>query len=376
MKIREARLWPFRLRLKRSLATARGPLRHRKGILLRLTTDSGAVGWGEAMPLESFGTERIDESKRALEILTRPLLGRDARELGELLEALTGLAPRAPAARAAVDMALHDLAAQARHINIAQLLCEHEGRAPRPCVPISALLSGSNAAELENSSRRAVALGIRHLKLKVGAGTLDRDEDRVRAVRCAVGNEVALRLDANGAWEEAEARSAIERLAPFGIEFIEEPLASGEPAALARLRRVSPIGIAADESVRSRCQARALLAHGAVDHLVLKPAALGGLRAAREIADLAREARVRVVVTSFLDSTLGIVSALHLASALPGESSAAGLATGSLFAEDLAPALPVREGVLGLPQRSGLGVAPDPRALRSLGLGTHVEVGH
>jgi O-succinylbenzoate synthase len=121
------------------------------------------------------------------------------------------------------------------------------------------------------------------------------------------------------------------------------------------------VSIAADESVRDEASARALLEAGAVDWLVLKPAALGGVAVAWRIAELARASGVRVAVTSFLDSAIGRMAALQLAAALPGAPAAAGLATGSLLADDLAN---TREGaLLAVPAEAGLGVIPDPVAL-------------
>ena len=105
-----------------------------------------------------------------------------------------------------------------------------------------------------------------------------------------------------------------------------------------------------------------LLDAAAADVLVLKPAAVGGLRPAWRIAEHARRANVTVVVTSFLDSSLGIAAALQLASALPDSPLASGLATAELLANDLAPPLAIRDGAMILPDAPGLGVSPAPLA--------------
>ncbi len=374
MKIRKATLWRVRLRLRRPLVTAHGRLRLREGVLLRLSTESGAEGWGEAMPLEAFGGETPDESRRRLEQAASTLLGRDARELGVLLDAIEELTPNARAARAAGDMALHDLAAQASGCGIACLLRGEGKRASPSRIAVSALLPDGAPREVGRAARRAIGQGYRTLKLKIGAAALSRDLERVRAVRDNVDRDVRLRLDANRAWPALEALRAIEGFAPHRIEFIEEPLFHPEPDSLAHLRARSEIAIAADESVSDEEGADALLARAAVDLLVIKPAALGGLRAAWRIAERARAARVGVVVTSALDSTLGCAAALQLAAALPGERPAAGLATACLLADDLAPRLALRGGEIELPSRAGLGLSPSPVAVRRLAIGGPLEL--
>jgi O-succinylbenzoate synthase len=139
------------------------------------------------------------------------------------------------------------------------------------------------------------------------------------------------------------------------------------------VRAASRIPIAADEAVRDEDAAEQLLDAGAADLFVLKPAALGGLRAAGRIAQRSRRAGVGVVVTSFLDSGLGIAAALHFAASLPDSPFAAGLATAELLKDDLAPPFAVGGGAIALPRAPGLGIAPDAEALRRCATGSPRE---
>jgi o-succinylbenzoate synthase len=373
VKITRASVTPVRLALAAPLATARGPLRSRDGALLSLSSASGASGWGEALPLPGFGLESAGAALDALEDIAASLVGSDLGDLDTALDALAELAPGANSARAAADVALHDLAAREAGCGVAALLAP-PGQAPRRRVEVSALVSGDDAAAAGASARRARQLGFRTLKLKLLAGDLARDEERVAAVRKAAGAAVKLRLDANGAWKEAAAFQALERLARFDIELIEQPVAAADVDALARLRAEAKMAVAADEAVRDEESAARLLAAGAADLLVLKPAALGGLRAAARIAARARRAGVGVVVTSFLDSSLGIAAALHFAAALPESPFAAGLATAELLADDLAAAFAVEAGAICLPDSPGLGVAPDAAARRRCAAGPPREL--
>ena len=374
MRISAARITPLRLPLRAPLATAHGAVTQREGALLELEEERGARGCGEALPLPGFGLETPAEAVRALEELARELLGRHAESPEALLDASQRAAPAAPAARAALDVAVHDLAAREQGVSLAHWLASRAGTKPHARVPVSALVAAPDPQGAAAEARLRLAQGFRTLKLKLGASEFERDLARVAAVREAAGPEVALRLDANGAWKEADTPPRLRQLARFGIEFLEQPVAAPEVEALARLRAAAPFPIAADEAVRSEGDAEALLDACAADLLVLKPAAVGGLRSASRIAARAGHAGVPVVVTSFLDSGLGRAAALHLAASLPGPLRAAGLATGELLAKDLAASPPVLEGALALPQGPGLGVEPEARALQRCAAATRLEL--
>ncbi len=372
MKIARARLWRVRFRLRSPVATARGWIDVREGALLALETDSALLGHGEALPLAGFGAESPERSFETLSGLARVLLGREVEDFDALLDLVEELAPEAPAARAAVDFALFDLAAQAESTSVAALLARPS--APRSHTAVSALLSGEAPEAIARAASAAVGEGFRTVKIKLGAQELDRDEARVAAVREAVGSETRIRLDANGGWKEREAEQAIARLARYRIELLEQPVEARELAALARLSANSPILLAADEALGAGFAIEEIFERDAARVLVLKPGALGGLRACWKIAARARERGWGSVVTSGFDSALGLAAALQLAVALPDSPFAAGLATGAMFERDLAPPpLPVR-GELRLPDAPGIGVVPERARLALCALGSALEI--
>ncbi|MFQ5418337.1 MAG: o-succinylbenzoate synthase [Myxococcota bacterium] len=365
MRILRACVTPVRLALTNPVTTAHGPIRERVGAVLCLSADSGATGWGEALPLPGFGLETPVESIGALERIAAGLAAWPGGDLESALALGRELAGTGRSARAAADVALHDLAARDAGISVAALLAPH----PAGRVRVGALVSGADPSAAAADARRAVKRGFRSLKLKLGADDLASDESRVAAVRAAVGDAVRLRVDANGAWKESTAFEAVDRLARYDLELLEQPVAPTEIAALARLRAASSIPIAADEAVADERSAASLIEERAADVLVLKPAALGGLAASRRIAARAQRAGLSVIVTSFLDSSLGIAAALHLAAALPASPLAAGLATAELLAVDLAAPFPAPRGHIRVPISSGLGVAPQIPLRCAAGLG-------
>ena len=365
MSIVGASLTPFRLPMHWPLETARGVTRVREGLLVELREGGGLRGFGEAMPLPGFGLESLEEAHAALAAALPMLLGLEAEDLDANLAQAARATLRAPSASAALDSALHDLAARSRNVSVSELLAP----CSREPVAVSALLAAKTPREVAQVARQAADAGYRTLKLKIAATSIDRDVARVERMRDIVGDDCALRLDANGGWEEASARDALRRLAPSLPEFVEQPVSAQAIECLARVRSDSPVPVAADEALCHEGGAKAVLAHRAADLLILKPAALGGLRAARDLAGEARRAGLRVVVTGFLDSAIGDAGALQLAAALRSPDHAAGLGGQKLFSDDLATIPEPQEGMRALPQAPGLGVEPDPLRLARLASG-------
>ncbi|MBM3274307.1 MAG: mandelate racemase/muconate lactonizing enzyme family protein [Candidatus Sericytochromatia bacterium] len=327
----------------------------RRGYRVDVMDDAGLTGTGEIAPLPEAGTERPSASKRAATAACAlPAKDRegDLASIGPLLDEL-GLTHRVPAARAGFELALLDLAAKRKGCRVADLLSN--GAAPLP-VPISALAAGETDAELAKRAAGAVRGGIGTLKLKVGSRPLRDDIRRAAAIREAVGMQVKMRVDANRAWPLEEALAALASLREVEPEFVEEPCTD-----LLGLLAVAPdsgVPIAADESARPSASAL-LTGPRRPQFLILKVPPMGGLLPAWEVARRAEGAGVRVVVTSCLESPIGLAGALHLASALQAatpDAPAAGLGTLELFAGPSGGALPVTDGLMALPPGPGLGL--------------------
>ena len=203
---------------------------------------------------------------------------------------------------------------------------------------------------------RAVEAGSGCLKVKVGPGV---DDDRVAAVRDAVGPHVRLRVDANGTWDLDRATAAVVRLGRYDLELVEQPVATLED--LARLRRRVDVAVAADESVRGIDDARALARLEAADAVVVKVQPLGGVASALAVAEAAG---VPAVVSALYETSVGVAAGLALAAALPELPYDCGLSTAALLAGDVVadPLVPVGgELVVRRPE-------PDPELLSLYGV--------
>jgi L-alanine-DL-glutamate epimerase-like enolase superfamily enzyme len=345
--IRQVELLPFAIPLRQPLAAAYGPVVARRGIALRLTDAAGRCGIGEATPHPADPPEALWRTRGDLERAATWLVGGDA---GRLLPLPAAARDMTRAAAIAIDIALHDLVGHATGRSIAELL----GGARRATVAASALL-GADAA----GARTAAADGFRTAKVKIGP---DAEEAvrRVAALR-ATAPALGLRCDANGAWDAATATAVGRRLAALGIGWLEQPVAAGDVAGLARVRRLVDVIVAADEAVTGAAAVDRLAA--AADAVVIKLVQVGGLAAAQAAARAAARAGLRVTVTSGLETGIATAAALHLAAAIPGPIEPCGVATSGLLAGDLL-VTPLRPAPSMIPPRGpGLGIALDPHAL-------------
>ncbi len=355
MSIVRARLQSYSLPLRDPWPSADGDVKDRRGWVLALEDDLGRVGLGDAAPFPGFGLETHASAGAGLKLAMSHLVGMTRDGFAAAIVDVKRFAPvaAAPTARAAIDCALHDLIAQAAGLPLARYLGGNRTlREVRVNVTIPRV-PPDRAAEL---GRRAVSAGVGTLKVKVGGAAPREDEARLKALRDAVGPEVKIRVDANQSWNVEEAIEALRSLSAYELEYAEQPVGADDIEALARVREASPVPIAADESVRNVAAAEMILYRSAADILIVKPMALGGLREARAILNVADEGKMPVVVTSLVESAVGRAAALHFAASLGETRYAHGLATGDALQRDIAPSPALTRGVLAVPDGPGLGV--------------------
>lgn len=366
MRIERVELVPYALPFARPYVTARGRLERREMILVRLRTDSGIEGLGEAVPLSLRGGDDIVKVAKRLRRAARRLVDADVSDFeGEeplraavdaLVHAAAGRRLPAPAG-AALEMALFDLAGKAAGLPVWRLL---RGEAADP-VPCNATLAAGPPAEVAAAARSWAERGFRSFKLKLGVGD---DLRQVEAVRAELGREALIRVDANGSWTREDAIAILARLEPLGIELAEQPTARLRD--MAAVAEATGIPIAADESVANRKQAERAARAGACDFVTVKLAKSGGVGGLAAIAG-----ELPVYLSSALDGPVGIAAAGHSAQAIYREHTDPGidhgLATQLLFGDTIAAReCELRDGALLLPEWPGLGVEIDEGALARL----------
>lgn len=221
----------------------------------------------------------------------------------------------------------------------------------RDRIPINATVPAVPAAQVPEVLKRFPGARTAKVKVAESGQTLDDDVARVEAVRALVPT---VRVDANGGWTVAQAVEAAHALGP--LEYLEQPCKTVEE--LAELRRQVDVPIAADESIRKASDPLKVVRAGAADIAVLKVAPLGGISALLRIAE---QIDIPIVISSALDSAVGIAIGLSAAGALPELRHACGLGTGGLFVDDVAEPLTPQDGYLPVGS-----VVPDPARLEAL----------
>jgi L-alanine-DL-glutamate epimerase-like enolase superfamily enzyme len=343
---------PVRARLRAPFAAGWGTISERELVLVRLESGDGTVGWGEAAPLPGYDGVSMEEVRAALDAYGGELARRGDGPREQLLASCAETLDL-PEALAAVELALWDLEGRRRGQPVWQLLGGRWDITPdiakrypnRPAVAVNATVGAKDPHEAAAEVAAACAAGFRCVKVKVALGD---DAARLNAAREAGGDEMTIRIDANGAWRSVEeAVAVLGELARFGIELCEEPVHGLEE--IAAVAAASPIPIALDETAA----ASGAFERRVCDATCLKIARSGGLTGLLERATQARAAGYRIYLASTLDGPLAIAAALHAAVAIRPELPC-GLATLGGFADRPDP-LPPRSGLMSPPLGSGLG---------------------
>lgn len=327
-------------RFCRPMTTAYGTLTEREVLVLRLRDDAGNEGWGEAAPLEAYDGVTLDEAESAIRAELAAFEGLAVAGVeGAYLDQ-----PAMAQAAAAFDIASLDLSSRTE----GRPITAFETERPSPSIRVNATIAATDRAGAAREAAAAAEAGFETVKLKVGVG---EDAGRVAALRAAVGPEVAIRIDANGAWDVDHAVAALRSLAPAGIELCEEPVHGIAALSEVREQLDGEIPIAMDETTREPGG----IASGACDYVCLKIAGCGGITPLWAAAEAARAAGSEVYLASTYDGPIGIAAGLHAAAALGPDIPACGLATLGLF-DDVPDPFLFRDGRIEVPRGPGLGI--------------------
>ncbi|GCE03924.1 o-succinylbenzoate synthase [Dictyobacter aurantiacus] len=372
--VERMRWTPYRVPLHGSFSSAHERLVTRAGIIVELHTSSGTVGIGECAPLPEFSGGTLQDVMDCLPLVAPRLQGLVLSDALALLDQLQDTLPTA--ARCGLETAVLDALGQHYQCSLTTLLAlpdlieppstqdlERAASQVRTSVPVNTVIGAQDVAAAVAQARQAVAQGFTCIKLKVGP-QLRQTVELLTAVRAALGPSIHLRLDANESWDFELARSILSSCEFWSIQYVEQPLPRTDLAGMAALRRVVPISIAADEVLSDLASARRVLARNAAGIFVIKPQLAGGPRQSQRMVREATAHGVRCVITSTIETGIGVVMALHLAAAMPEITLECGLATLPLLTDDLIQeALPIQNGHMEPPATPGLGIHLDQATL-------------
>jgi len=359
------REWGGRL----SRVTPKRPAPILEYVLVHIETNEGITGLGEAPADIGFFGQTLEGIQIAVDDYLGPqLVGKDPEDIASLMHHIDYR--ENACAKSGIDLALHDLLAKHRGISVAELL----GGAKRTRIPVAIEIAGGSPDDMAGDCLKYMQMNVRAFKPKIGS-IPEKDAERLRAIRDAVGPDVSLRADCNRGYSPEEAIQLCELAEKHkvGLELLEQPVESHDLPGMAKVRSAVNIPIEADESCFSVHDAEAIVRAGAADVLNIKIAKAGGLCNAMKIASIAEDAGLQCVLGTAFGTGVKIAAKLHLASAIRDFSGAVeftelGLHGPLLQGEaDRNLALPLDEdGCLPVPDGPGLGVTLDAAQIHAL----------
>jgi L-Ala-D/L-Glu epimerase len=297
------------------MITALGDHTESPYLLVRLGTDAGIEGAGEATATPNWSGETVWGTKAIIDHVFAPLIiGCDPHDVEEIDRRMDRAARHNWFAKSAIEMACWDVQGKAAGKPVYELL----GGAVRPLTVRCRFSMG--AYEPERAAARAkelVAEGFDTIKVKVGTGNPLADVARVRVVRAAIGPERALTIDANCGWDVDTAIRCLHELEDCRIALDEQPTPDGDYAAIARVRRETKPPVMADDMCFDLIHAAELVRCGGCDVISVYPGKNGGIRKARQIAEFAARHKIACSIGSNLEWDVGTAAMTHLVVATP-----------------------------------------------------------
>ncbi|MEX2111535.1 MAG: enolase C-terminal domain-like protein [Pirellulales bacterium] len=316
MKITHLETYPVEIPIKpeRWMISSLGQHRVSRYLLVRVLTDAGIEGSGEATVTARWSGETVWSAQSLIQRVLGPaVIDCDPRDAIEIDRRMDAAAAHNWFAKSAIEMACWDIRGQDESRPIYELL----GGACRPLAVRSRYSMG--AYEPEKAAARAkelIALGFTTIKVKVGRDPAD-DIARVRAVRSAIGPDIALTVDANCGWSADVAIYCINELADCKLALDEQPTPDGDYAAIARVRRETTVPVMADDMCFNLVHAQELVRNEACDVISVYPGKNGGIRKAKEIVDYAAAHGVACSIGSNLELDVATAAMAHLVVACP-----------------------------------------------------------
>ncbi|MFA1822463.1 dipeptide epimerase [Virgibacillus oceani] len=315
MKVENIETYHMQIPLHTPFKTALRTVTVADTIIVKITSDNGITGWGEAPPTHVITGDSLASIDYAIAKILKPvLLGESLDHYEQIFEKIHTCLVGNTSAKAALDMAVYDYNAQKAGMPLTHFLGGYT-----EAIETDYTVSVNSPEQMAADAFTYKNNGFDVLKIKVGKDDINKDIARIQAIRKRAGNEVIIRLDANQGWERKEAVKAIRKMEDLGlnIELIEQPVKRYDLAGLKYVTDNTDTPIMADESVFSPLDARLILENEAADFINIKLMKTGGIHQAMKIAKLAAVYGVECMVGSMIESKLGITAAAHFAASQP-----------------------------------------------------------
>lgn len=312
MKITDIKLGYISVPLKKPFKTALRTVNSIEDIIVKIETDTGNVGYGEAPPTGVITGDTTKSIIGAIENhIKKHLIGMYIENIEEIMLRIDKSIMGNTSAKAAVDIAIYDLFGQLYNAPVYKLLGGY-----RKELITDITISVNDPEEMARDSIEAVKLGYKTLKIKVGKDS-SLDIKRIKAIREAVGYEVDLRIDANQGWNPKEAIHILRRMEDedLNIELVEQPVPAYDLEGLKLVTDNISIPVLADESVFSPRDAMKIIQMRAADLINIKLMKTGGIHNALKICSIAEIYGVECMIGAMLEAKISVTAAAHLAAA-------------------------------------------------------------
>jgi L-alanine-DL-glutamate epimerase-like enolase superfamily enzyme len=347
MTIKQVEIYKSPIRLTEPFVTSLGSLDHAPNVIVVIRTSKGISGFGECSPYMTINGESIDTCFVVAQYIAKVLIGKDPCSIPECSALMDRVIYGNSSIKSAFDIALHDIASQNAELPLYAYLGGNRSK----ILITDYTVSIGEIQKMVNDAIRIKERGFQVIKVKLGESK-EKDVERIRLIREAVGNSIPIRIDANQGWDTKEAIEILIALAPYNIQHCEEPIPRWNYMELSEVRKQSPIPIMADESCCDHHDAQRLVDLGACDMFNIKLGKSSGILNAQKIVGIAEKAGI--------ESRLGFTASAHLA--LTSDSIIhCDFDTPLMFVED-----PVvggisydGNGVITVPDGPGLGAAID-----------------
>jgi L-alanine-DL-glutamate epimerase-like enolase superfamily enzyme len=360
MKIKEIEIFKFDLPLKAPFRISIGTVNAASDVLIKIHTDSGLVGIGEACPFPPITGETQDTNLAMARSIRDMLIGRDPLAIESLITEMGAMVHSNPSVIAAYDTALFDILGKAAGLPVFRLLGGDKSTFETD------VTTGIDTPENMAANAKAHAgRGYKTLKAKVGLNP-DEDASRIQAIREAIGYDINLRIDANQGWTVPQAIYALKKMEKFRIQLVEQPVVAWDTTGLKTVRSESPIPIMADEAIFLPSDALKLIKAEACDFFNIKLMKAGGILNSVRIAHIADAANMRCMVGCMLESNVGLTAAAHVVASQRNIVYADLDGNDEHVVDPVIGGMTVKAGIITLPETPGLGVDVDPAFLKKM----------
>lgn len=310
MKIKTVELFLINLQLNEPFIISYDHYPSIKSIIVKVTTECGIVGWGEAVPDEHITGETAESTYAMIKYTLAPaIIGQNPMNFEKIHELMDKRVNKVPAAKAAIDIACFDIVGKKLGVPVYQLI----GGRYHEKFPLTHVLSIHDPETMADEAERKVKEGYRSLKLKVGSNILE-DVERIKAVSERINQKIQLRIDVNQGWENsANTLKALRYLEDVNIEWIEQPVHQNNIDAMVEIKAKSFIPLMIDEGLKDMEDMKKIIMTKAADKVNIKLMKCGGIYPAVKLVNMAEMAGIECQIGSMVESSIGSAAGFHVA---------------------------------------------------------------